>query len=78
MIYCLLKFLCDHGEKIEVMDTADRRVTKQWFVNLDKAIQGRKPDYLVASHLEPQILLRAKANTKLPQFFMAPMVHCVA
>lgn len=40
-------------EKIAVMDTADRRVEEQWFANLEKALDGRQPDYLVISHMEP-------------------------
>lgn len=40
-------------EKIAVMDTADPRVTDVWFNNLEKALDGRKPDYLVVQHMEP-------------------------
>ena len=40
-------------EKIAVMDTADPRVTDIWFDNLEKALDGRKPDYLVVQHMEP-------------------------
>lgn len=40
-------------EKIAVMDTADERVTAEWFSNLERELAGRKPDYLVISHLEP-------------------------
>ena len=40
-------------EKIAVMDTADPRVTDVWFANLEKALNGRKPDYLVVQHMEP-------------------------
>ena len=40
-------------EKIAVMDTADPRVTDVWFDNLEKALNGRKPDYLVVQHMEP-------------------------
>lgn len=40
-------------EKIAVMDTADPRVTDVWFDNLEKALGGRKPDYLVVQHMEP-------------------------
>lgn len=76
-------------EKIAVMDTADKRVTEQWFVNLEQALQRRMPDYLVVSHLEPdhasniqkfaekypeaKIVLSAKANGMLPQFFTLDM-----
>ncbi len=40
-------------EKIAIMDTIDERRTEQWLQNLDKALDGRQPDYLVISHLEP-------------------------
>ena len=40
-------------EKIAIMDTIDRRKTDEWLENLDKALDGRQPDYLVMSHLEP-------------------------
>lgn len=40
-------------EKIAVMDTADPRVTDEWLANLEKVLGGRKPDYLVVSHMEP-------------------------
>ncbi|SDI69497.1 Flavorubredoxin [Pseudobutyrivibrio sp. 49] len=40
-------------EKVAVMDTADPRVTDEWLGNLDRELAGRKPDYLVVSHMEP-------------------------
>lgn len=40
-------------EKVAVMDTADKRVSKQWMENLKKALGDRTPDYLVISHMEP-------------------------
>lgn len=40
-------------EKTAVMDTADERVTEQWFANLEQALGGRTPDYLIISHMEP-------------------------
>ena len=40
-------------EKIAVMDTADVRVSEQWFANLEAALDGRTPDYLVVHHMEP-------------------------
>ncbi len=39
-------------EKICVMDTADERVTEKWFNNLEEALEGKTPDYLVVSHME--------------------------
>ena len=72
-------------EKIAVMDTADRRKGKEWLSNLQAALNGRKPDYLVAQHMEPddtgeivnlislypdiQIVTSAIAANMLPQFF---------
>ena len=40
-------------EKIAIMDTIDKRKTNEWLNNLDKVLNGRKPDYLIISHLEP-------------------------
>lgn len=40
-------------EKIAVMDTVDARRTEEWLSNLNKALAGRTPDYLVVSHMEP-------------------------
>ena len=40
-------------DKIAIMDTVDRRGTDEWLVNVEKALAGRKPDYLVIQHLEP-------------------------
>ena len=75
-------------EKVAIMDTIDRRKTEEWLENLEKALTGREPDYLVISHLEPDhaynIELLAKkfpemkliGNDKtfafLPQFFDIP------
>jgi flavorubredoxin len=72
-------------EKIAVMDTADSRVSEEWFANLDNALQGKTPDYLVIHHLEPDhsgnikkfvekypdvtLVGNAKIFNMLPQFF---------
>lgn len=72
-------------EKIAVMDTADARMEKQWFGNLEKELCGRTPDYLVVSHMEPdhaaligrflskypdaQIVGNAKTFPMMAQFF---------
>ncbi|MCR4760921.1 MAG: MBL fold metallo-hydrolase, partial [Oscillospiraceae bacterium] len=40
-------------EKIAVMDTVDRNFTHEWLDNLSAALGGRKPDYLVVQHMEP-------------------------
>lgn len=72
-------------EKIAVMDTVDQRKTGEWFDNLNKALDGKTPDYLVVSHLEPdhaaniqnfvekyptaKLVLSMKAKAMMPQFF---------
>ena len=40
-------------EKIAVMDTVDRNFKHEWLNNLDDALAGRKPDYLIVQHMEP-------------------------
>jgi flavorubredoxin len=40
-------------EKVAVMDTVDARATDQWLANVEEALEGRKVDYLVALHMEP-------------------------
>ncbi len=40
-------------EKIAVMDTVDQNFGKQWLDNLSAALDGRKPDYLIVQHMEP-------------------------
>ena len=40
-------------EKIAVMDTIDKRAGDAWFDNLDCALEGRTPDYLIVLHMEP-------------------------
>jgi len=40
-------------EKICVMDTVDARFTDEWLEKLEAALEGRVPDYLVISHMEP-------------------------
>ena len=40
-------------EKIAVMDTVDMRGEDEWFSKLSEVLRGRKPDYLVVSHMEP-------------------------
>lgn len=72
-------------EKIAVMDTVDARRTEEWLENLDKALAGRTPDYLVVSHMEPdhasniqklaekypdmQVVGNAKTFPMISQFF---------
>ena len=72
-------------EKITVMDTVDKRATDEWFGNIEKILGGKKPEYLVISHLEPdhaaniglfaakypetKLVGNAKTFAMLPQFF---------
>lgn len=51
-------------EKCVVMDTADERVKDEWFANLEEALEGRTPDYLVVSHMEPDHSACVKAFTE--------------
>ena len=72
-------------EKIVVMDTIDRRKTDEWLSNLEIALDGCKPDYVVVSHMEPdhaynlgvlankypemKIVGNVKTFAFIPQFF---------
>ncbi|MBQ4617661.1 MAG: FprA family A-type flavoprotein [Clostridia bacterium] len=72
-------------EKIAVMDTVDARFKDEWLNNLQAALNGREPDYLVVQHMEPDhsanilaftevypnatIVASAKAFTMMKQFF---------
>ena len=40
-------------EKIAIMDTVDKNFTEEWLGNVAAALEGRKPDYLVVQHMEP-------------------------
>ncbi len=76
-------------DKIAVMDSVDKRATDEWFANLDRALAGKEPDYLVVNHLEPdhagniqtfmekypaaQLVVNARAQGMLPQFFTLDM-----
>ena len=40
-------------EKIAVMDTVDADFTHQWLDNIQQVLDGRKPDYLIVQHMEP-------------------------
>jgi flavorubredoxin len=67
------------------MDTADKRVTDEWVANLEEALNGKAPDYLVINHLEPdhssniklladkypqmKLVGNAKTFNMLPQYF---------
>ena len=72
-------------EKIVVIDTVDRHFTHQWLDNVAAVLGGRKPDYLLIQHMEPdhagnidnfmkiyadtQIVASTKAFTMMNQFF---------
>lgn len=40
-------------DKIAVMDTVDVNFTQEWLTKLELVLSGRKPDYLVVQHMEP-------------------------
>ena len=40
-------------EKTAVMDTVDANFADEWLANVAKALDGRKPDYLIVQHMEP-------------------------
>lgn len=42
-----------HDDKTCVMDSVDQRKVGEWLVNLENALNGRQPDYLVVLHMEP-------------------------
>ena len=72
-------------EKIAIMDTVDLRKGEEWFANLEEALEGRTPDYLVVQHMEPdhsgnisllmqkypevKLVASSKAIQMMPQFF---------
>lgn len=72
-------------EKVAVMDTVDRRGTVAWMRNLEETLAGRKPDFLVIQHMEPDhagsigllaekypdmvLVGNAKTFTMFPKFF---------
>ena len=75
-------------EKLAVLDTVDRRFTAEWLEKLEKVLAGRRPDYLVIHHLEPDhagsigalterypemtLVASAKALAMLPKYFSCP------
>ena len=40
-------------EKTAIMDSVDQNFGAQWLANIEAALEGRKPDYLVVQHMEP-------------------------
>ena len=39
--------------KVAVLDTVDRSKASEWLSSLEEALEGRKPDYLIVHHMEP-------------------------
>ena len=72
-------------EKIAVMDSVDARAAEEWLSNVARVLEGRSPDYLVVTHMEPdhsgslmrlaqkypemKIVGNAKTFTMIKQFF---------
>ena len=64
-------------EKVAIMDTVDARATEEWFANLEKALDGRTPDYLIVSHLEPDHAANIqKAAEKYPSMQLVGNANC--
>ena len=79
------------GEKIAVMDTVDARFGDRWLENLSAALAGKRPDYLVVQHMEPdhsanietfvkaypqaKIVASARAFSMMKQFFGTDFAH---
>jgi len=40
-------------EKIAILDSVDRNFGREWLDNIERALEGRKPDYLIVQHMEP-------------------------
>ncbi len=40
-------------EKIALFDTVDASFTEEWLLNVERSLEGRTPDYLIVSHMEP-------------------------
>ena len=49
------------GDKIAVMDTVDAAFKHEWLDKIEKTLNGRKPDYLVVQHMEPDHSANIKA-----------------
>ncbi|MBR3453774.1 MAG: FprA family A-type flavoprotein [Bacteroidaceae bacterium] len=77
-------YVIDDGQ-IAILDTIDERKTEEWIQKLDEVLDGRKPDYLIVQHLEPdhsanikyiverfpecKLVCSAKCASMIPQFF---------
>ncbi|MCR5486945.1 MAG: FprA family A-type flavoprotein [Lachnospiraceae bacterium] len=51
-------------EKTAVMDTVDRRFGEEWLAQVKELLSGRKPDYLVVQHMEPDHSANIEAFAK--------------
>ena len=51
-------------DKIAVFDTAEKTKTAEWLANVEAALGGRKPDYLVVQHMEPDHSASIQAFTE--------------
>ena len=40
-------------EKIAIMDSVDQNFGREWLANIESTLEGRKPDYLIVQHMEP-------------------------
>ena len=49
-------------KKIAVMDTVDRRFVNEWLGNLEAALGGKEPDYLIVQHMEHPTILPGLRN----------------
>ncbi len=72
-------------EKTAIMDTVDAAFTHEWLDNIQNALSGKAPDYLIVQHMEPdhsanianftktypdaKIVASAKAFTMMQNFF---------
>ena len=80
---CYNSYLID-GERIAIIDSVDARKTDEWLYNVQQALYGKKPTYLIIQHMEPDhsgsvnaflnhypqttVVCTAKAQTMMTQF----------
>ena len=78
-------------EKVCVFDTVDQHFTHEWLDNVETALNGRKPDYLIVQHMEPDhsanidnfvkaypdvtVVGNAKTFAMMEQFFGLSLIH---
>ncbi len=51
-------------EKIAIFDTVDAAFTDEWLDNVSRTLNGRKPDYLIIQHMEPDHSANIMSFTK--------------